>query len=352
MCRALSAAVAVVCVALAACTSPAPAPGEGKRADSAATTAGMSAGRDAPTANGAPSVAGSTDASAAGGTPIVVATFNGTRWTPPLEKDIPSDSTGASIRRGLALLRHTTDSLPAYAPGHINCTNCHLQDGRSLYGAPLAGTHARYPKFVPRTGAVVSLADRVNYCFTRSLSGYRLPSDSREMADILAYLAWISTGVPIGAKMPGSNGMPAMKDTLVPDLEQGRALFAARCQSCHQADGGGTNVVPALWGARSYSVGASMARLERAASFIAHNMPFGQAGTLTEQEAYDVAGFVNSHARPDLPGKEDDFPFGGAPPDLPYDTRSGHKAARMPPLLSRPTPSRALVPAPPPARAR
>ena len=278
--------------------------------------------------------------------PIVVARFGSVEWQPPTEKDIPDDSMGTSIRRGLALLRHTPDSLPAYAPGNITCTNCHLQDGRALYGAPLAGSHARYPKYIPRTGAVVTLADRVNYCFTRSLAGNRLPSDSREMADILAYLAWVSSGIPIGATIPGSDGMPKMKDMLVGDLTRGATLYGAKCQVCHQQNGGGTNLVPALWGEKSFAVGASMARLERAATFISHNMPLGMGGSLSAQEAFDIATYVNSHARPDSPGKERDFPFGGAPKDLPYTTTSGHKAFNAPPLLPRKTPAKAQVPAP------
>jgi thiosulfate dehydrogenase len=283
--------------------------------------------------------------------PLLTASFGGVAWQPPAEKDIPTDSLGASIRRGLAILRHTTDSLPDFAPGHINCTNCHLQDGRSLNGAPLAGSYARYPKYIARSGAVVSMADRVNFCFTRSLAGSRLSSDSREMVDILAYLAWLSSGVPIGAKMPGSDGMPAMKDTLAGDVARGSATYAAKCQLCHQANGGGTEIVPALWGPRSFSVGASMARVERAATFIAHNMPLGMGGTLTPQEAFDVATFVNSHERPDLPGKENDWPLGGAPPDLPYTTTSGHQAVHAPPLLPRKMPARSIVPAPPRASA-
>ena len=111
----------------------------------------------------------------------------------------------------------------------------------------------------------------------------------------------------------------------------GAQLYASKCQSCHQANGSGAAVpgatsIPALWGAQSYSVGASMARVERAASFIAHNMPLGLAGTLTTQEAFDIAAYVNSHPRPDLPRKEFDWPAGGAPADLPYSTNSGHTA--------------------------
>ena len=283
--------------------------------------------------------------------PVVVATFGKTDWAPPAEASIPKDSLGTSIRRGLALLRYTSDSLPAFAPGRINCTNCHLQDGRALYGAPLAGSHARFPKYMPRSGAVITLADRVNYCFTRSLAGNRLPTDSREMADILSYIAWLSKDVPIGAKLPGGDGLPAMKDTLVADAIRGGKLYGDKCQSCHQANGTGTALVPALWGQTSYSVGASMARVERAASFISHNMPYGQGGTLTAQESFDIAAYVNSHARPDSPGKEHDWPHGGVPKDVPYTTQSGHQAVNAPPLLPRKRPARTLVPAPPRAGA-
>src|SRR6267142_1934696 len=52
-------------------------------------------------------------------------------WRAPADSEIPHDSLGASVRRGLALVMHTTDSLPAYAPGNINCTNCHLNGGRN-----------------------------------------------------------------------------------------------------------------------------------------------------------------------------------------------------------------------------
>ena len=286
-----------------------------------------------------------------GMSPVVTANFGGKEWTPPTEAEIPADSMGTSIRRGLALLRRTSDSLPDYAPGHINCTNCHLQDGRALYGAPLAGSHARFPKYLPRSGAVITLADRVNYCFTRSLAGNRLPTDSREMTDLLAYMAWLSKDVPIGAKVPGADGLPAMKEMLDANAGRGATLYAGKCQSCHQANGGGGPLIPALWGPKSYSVGASMTRVERAASFISHNMPLGLGGTLSAQESFDLAAYINSHPRPDSPGKENDWPLGGAPKDVPYDTKSGHQAANAPPLLPRSAPARTLVPAPPRARA-
>lgn len=246
---------------------------------------------------------------------------------------------------------HTPDSLPAYAPGRVACTSCHLNAGRTPGAAPLADAHARYPTYLPRSGAVVTLVDRVNYCLTRSLAGRRLPAESREMADVLAYLAWLSAGRPVS---PGAardpRGLPPMP-ALRGDSARGAIVFATQCAQCHGPDGAGNGApgsarVPALWGPRSYAVGASMARQERAASFIWHNMPFGRGRSLTSQQAFDAAAFVNAHPRPDSPGKADDWPAGDAPADVPYATQ-GHAAFHPPPLLPRANAAEARVPAPP-----
>lgn len=274
-------------------------------------------------------------------------------WKPKREADIPNDSMGASVRRGLYLLRFTPESLPQFATSGLRCTSCHQDDGLKLSAGPLTGSHARFPKYMPRTGATITLADRVNYCFTRSLAGNVLPVDSREMTDLLAYMAFISQDVPVNYKLAGHDGLISMPDTLDGDVSRGEKLYVEKtCSSCHGADGNGLGVLPPLWGPRSYSIGASMSRIERAASFIYHNMPQTAPGTLTHQEAFDLAAFINSKPRPDSPAKELDWPMGGNPADVPYDLRSGHKAFRPPPLLPRATPQNAVVPVPPRAAAR
>ena len=288
------------------------------------------------------------------GRPAVVS-FDATTWRAPVDSEIPNDSLGAAIRRGLALLTNTTDSLPAYAPGAISCTNCHLDGGRHTESAPLTGAFVRYPRYLDRSGAVVGIADRINYCFTRSLAGNRLPDTSREMQDMIAYLAWLSRGVPVGAgnSLPGADGLPALPH-LEGNRQAGAEVYAKYCVACHQADGSGNKTlhpqVPALWGPKSFSVGASMTRPSKGASFIWHNMPLGAGKSLTHQQAYDVAAYISAQPRPDSPGKERDWPNGGAPRDVPYAT-SGREAWNPPArLLPRATPERALVPAPPKAR--
>ncbi|HXT15235.1 MAG TPA: c-type cytochrome [Gemmatimonadaceae bacterium] len=270
--------------------------------------------------------------------------WNPETWRPPVVDSTPDDPFEVSVFRGLSIITHVHDSLPAYTNSNLNCTSCHLDEGRRGNAAPLVGVFARFPKYMDRSNAVVPIEDRINYCFTRSLAGSKLPADSREMQDIVAYLAYISRGVPNGehVKDEGMAKMPPMTG----DSARGRTVFVDNCARCHGNNGGGMGPIPALWGPRSFSIGASMARVERAASFIRHNMPWDRPGTLTDAQAYDVAAYITSLPRPDSPGKETDWPQGGAPADVPYGTK-GHKAFHPPKLIPRTTnPSAAIVAAP------
>jgi thiosulfate dehydrogenase len=271
-------------------------------------------------------------------------TWNPDTYRAPAVDSTPDDPYEVAAYRGLAIITHTRDSLPNFVGSNLNCTSCHLEEGRRPNAAPLVGVVARFPRYIDRANAVVTIQDRVNYCFTRSLAGSKLPSDSREMADIIAYLSLISKGVPVSEHVKGE-GMPKMP-ALSGDSGRGRPLFAANCTRCHGNNGAGIGPAPALWGKSSFSIGASMARVERAASFIRHNMPFDRPGSLTDQQAYDLAAYVTSMPRTDLPGKDGDWPQGGAPGDVPYDTK-GHKAAHPPKLIPRTlNAAAALVPSP------
>lgn len=234
------------------------------------------------------------------------------------------DSTSASVVRGHALLTATRDSLPGYVGNNLRCTSCHLNDGRQPNAIPWLGVTARYPQYRSRVAAMSTIEDRINGCFERSMNGSAVPKDSRDMRDMIAYMASLSTGVPADGKVEGQ-GVPAMQP-LASDTTRGAQLFASTCVTCHGDHGQGTATAPALWGARSYNIGAGMARLRTAASFIRHNMPFGNA-TLTDQQAFDVAAYINSRPRPDFPGKEHDWPRGDAPPDVPYETNAMRAAA-------------------------
>ena len=237
----------------------------------------------------------------------------------PADSEIPAGVLGASIRRGRALLNATPDSLPQHVGGQLRCTSCHLDDGTRVNAAPLVGVYARFPQYRDRSNSVAIIEDRINDCFQRSMNGRALPYDSRDMRDIVAWLAFLSRGTPVHRDTT-PRGIPPLA-AMPADTARGRSQFTTTCAACHGMDGQGTPAGPPLWGPKSYNIGASMARLRTAASFIKHNMPTDRPGTLTAQQAFDLAAYVNSHARPDFAGKENDWPKGGAPPDVPYVTR-------------------------------
>jgi thiosulfate dehydrogenase len=260
----------------------------------------------------------------------------------PSEEDIPRGPVGDAIRRGRAIALATRESLPDHVGNALRCTSCHPDAGTRAYASPWVGVYARFPQYRARSGRVDLLEDRINDCFERSMNGRAIPAQGRDMRDIVAYMAWLSRGVPVGADVPGQ-GLPKMTP-LPGDTTRGAQLFAAQCARCHGAGGEGTVVAPPTWGPRSFNIGAGMARLRTAAAFVRYNMPYDRPGTLTDQQAFDVAAYITSRPRPDFPGKEKDWPNGDPPPDVAYET----VAAKIKASTPRTSPS---VPPPlPPAR--
>jgi thiosulfate dehydrogenase len=242
---------------------------------------------------------------------------------PAADTTIPAGAYGDAVRRGRAILLATRDSLPQHVGNALRCTSCHLDAGRRESGSWM-GVFARYPQYRSRSGTVETIEFRVNDCFERSLNGAPLDAEGRDMRDIVAYLAFLSRGTSV-APPSGPPGARLQKwSAFTADTAAGARVFATTCAKCHGAQGEGTASAPPLWGARSYNIGAGMARVRTAADFIRHNMPFDAPGTLSDQQAFDVAAFVNRHARPDFRGKENDWPNGDPPPDVAYPTRSHH----------------------------
>jgi thiosulfate dehydrogenase len=230
----------------------------------------------------------------------------------------------ASLRRGRALIHSTRDSLPSHVGNSLNCANCHMNDGTVADAMPLVGAYSRFPQYRGRSGKVDLLEDRINDCFERSMNGKALDRKSAEMRDMVAYIAFLSRGFPVGIDMQGQ-GVPKL-DPVPGDSSRGKELYGARCVACHGSNGDGTAAAPPLWGARSYNIGAGMARVRTAAAFIRQVMPRDRPGSLTPQQAFDLAVYINSRPRPDFRGKERDWPNGGAPPDVAYPTLYNSRA--------------------------
>jgi thiosulfate dehydrogenase len=90
---------------------------------------------------------------------------------------------------------------------------------------------------------------------------------------------------------------------------------------------------PPVWGPDSYNTGAGMHRLLVAARFIRFNMPFGTSfedPVIGEEDAYDVAAFINSQPRPVKPNLEHDFPDRARKPlDAPFPPWDDHFSAEQ-----------------------
>ncbi|XZF14806.1 c-type cytochrome [Chitinophagaceae bacterium MMS25-I14] len=244
----------------------------------------------------------------------------------------PADSLAAY---GYKLISNTAyyfgpKGIVAHQSNGMNCQNCHVEAGTIPWGNNYSAVASTYPKFRDRSGKVESIEKRVNDCFERSLNGKAIDTDSREMRAIIAYMHWLGDAVPKGKKPKGSGIMdlPLLKRAADPD--KGQVIYEAQCRSCHGAEGQGMAnpegygyTYPPLWGINSYNDGAGLYRLSRLAGYVKNNMPFQQATylkpTLTDEEAWDVAAFINtqprpsmdiSHDWPDISKKPFDHPFG------------------------------------------
>lgn len=228
-------------------------------------------------------------------------------FVPPPEQAMP---TAGDYGKVLALGERIFDNTPKYASefvgNQLSCSNCHLARGRDPDSAPLWAAIPQYPKYRGKNKRVNTFAMRLQGCFVYSENGKPPPADSDVMVALITYAHWLATGLPTGIK-PAAAGYPKLAGPAqTPSRERGAKVFQAHCAMCHGADGqgrvvAGARVFPALWGPDSFNWGAGMHRVNTAAAFIKANMPLGAGGSLSDQQAWDVAAFVDSHPRPQDP---------------------------------------------------
>ena len=241
----------------------------------------------------------------------------------PSDDAIPPGAEGDAIRLGRDLATHTFERLPAHVGSDLHCSSCHLNAGTTPNAGPWVGVTSIYPEYRSRAARTITIEERIDECFERSVNGSPLGHDSVEMKAFVAYMSWLSAGVPKGAEVAG-RGFARLERPPNVDSDSGKRSYAARCASCHGMDGSGRResdgayAVPPLWGPRSFNIGAGMARLDTAAAFVHQNMPLGQPEKPTTWESYDIAAYFTEQGRPDFPGKSNDWPRGGKPRDARY----------------------------------
>ena len=220
----------------------------------------------------------------------------------PVSKEQVDDKLAEVVKLGEAIVENTTTHpmSKGYVGNALNCTSCHLDNGRHEKAGTFLGTATAYPAWSPRENRVITLEDRVLNCFMRSCNGTRPPLGSEVSVAVTAYITSLSQGQtlrmnskrPIG---PGAIKLLAVKPDQA-DIQRGAALYTSRCAECHQKDGQGDKDNPPVWGERSYNDGAGLSSVENLAAWLKVAMPLDDTD-LTDQQALDIAAYVNSHKR-------------------------------------------------------
>lgn len=221
----------------------------------------------------------------------------------PVSREQIDDKLAEVVKLGEAIVENTTmhPMSKEYVGNALNCTSCHLNNGRHEKAGTFLGTATAYPAWSPRENRVITLEDRVLNCFMRSSNGTRPPLGSEVSVAVTAYITSLSQGQPLRMNSKRPVGPGAIKVLAVKpdqaDINRGASLFTSRCAECHQKDGQGDKDNPPVWGERSYNDGAGLSSVENLAAWLKVAMPLDDTD-LTDQQAIDIAAYVNSQKRP------------------------------------------------------
>ncbi len=252
------------------------------------------------------------------------------KFVTPRLADMLGAPNATQLVRGMRLNMETRALLPQHVGNKLSCASCHLNAGTVADGSPYVGVSAFFPSYAARAGKIITLEDRINGCFRRSMNGKPLPVDSADMKAMVAYFDWMKKNTKPEDKVAG-RGVGKISTAIKPNVVNGKQVYQAQCAVCHGINGegieraDGTTIYPPLWGDDSFNIGAGMARTYNAAAFVKRNMPIGfhskfplGQGGLSDQEAVDVAEYFSHQPRPDFPDKVKDWPKDQKPADARY----------------------------------
>jgi thiosulfate dehydrogenase len=228
------------------------------------------------------------------------------QFVPPPDSSIPNDKFGEEVKMGEQIFREPAIHAAQFVGNQLRCSNCHLQAGRQAGAAPMWAAYVSYPAYRSKNGHVNSFEERLQGCFLYSMNGKAPKLGDPVLVALESYAYFLAKGLPTGEK-PEGRGYPALpKPALPADYARGGQVYAQKCAACHGAQGlgqssGGKVVFPALWGPQSFNWGAGMGSIKHAAEFIHANMPLGLGYSLTPQQSWDVATYIDSQVRPQDP---------------------------------------------------
>jgi cytochrome c len=222
------------------------------------------------------------------------------------------------------------DTGEPYVTSVTACSSCHFSGGQVPFGSPVYQSPSKYtpdpqtglgPYFRP-LGYHRDLEDSIIDCFRNCMNAERAPEkDDPVMIALVDYVEWVTEGVTdpamredwrllppeAGPSLPRIDGVTTMRA----DPIRGAQLYNNRCADCHNEDGPGAGEyrigegrprIPALWGMRDgYTKGAAFYRTPVLGAYIQKHMPLDAPLTLSDQDAIDIASFINApdKARPD-----------------------------------------------------
>ena len=226
----------------------------------------------------------------------------------PIRRTIPdSPARRDDPLRARRVRRHPALRKADYVGNGLNCVNCHLDDGRRPT-RPRCG-RVRRISAVPRVNQQVNTFTlMLEYCFRYSMNG--TDAACRRARRHRASSA-MRSGWPRAHPLARSSRVAAIAPCRSPhkplDVDAATGVFASHCPMCHGANGAGlkagdTWVFPAAMGnallqrgRRACTRSPSPRRSSR------RRCPIEQGKTLTDQQAWDVAAYINSKPRPRRP---------------------------------------------------
>lgn len=244
---------------------------------------------------------------------------------------LTADPNASQLIHGMQLMTETRARLPQNVGNDLNCSSCHLNGGTVANGSPFLGIAAFFPSEAPRAGKVISLGERINGCFRRSMHGKPLPVDGPDLQAMVAYIDWMKGATQVNDKVPG-RGVAKIARNLLPDPVHGKKVYAEQCAVCHGANGERHQGRQ-----RRGSVPAAVRR-EALVQYRRRHGPHLHGGRLRQGEHGDgprseiPAGpgqpvrpgcrrrgrIFCDMPRPDFPDKVKDWPKGGKPKDARY----------------------------------
>ena len=224
-------------------------------------------------------------------------------------EDLPDTHYSGLVDHGRNIFVNTQTYAKRYVGNGLNCSSCHLQEGRKPHAAPLWAAYPLYPLYSEKNRQVVTFQERLQDCFRFSLNGLAPTLDSPEIKALTAYAHFLSPEIPIGTLMPG-RGFNRIDKSADPSPINGRRVYERHCMQCHGADMLGRRfanrpgyMFPPLAGPDSYNKGAGMHKVKTCASFVQANMPLGKPNTLTDDEALEACVHIHLADRPWDPRK-------------------------------------------------